>query len=317
VFAFDLATGARLGETQTTGEGARLFAGQRWFHLDRTHPDAARWLTEDAGLEELVVEELTAPSTRPRLSRFGAGVLIGLRGVNLNEGAEPEDMISLRMWADETRLISLRGPRLVTVRSVRERLEADDGPRSVGELLTDLVEGLNDRIGPVVEAAVVSVDEMEARVVDPNDTPDGGELATLRQRAIVLHRYLSPQTTALTQLHRLEQPALFGKEDRRRLEEQINDATRYVEDLEALRGRASVVQDELSNQLAERANRRVYIVTIIAAIFLPLTLVSGLLGMNVGGVPLAQHSNGFWLVTGGLIAAGLIGLAVGWAARWL
>jgi len=89
------------------------------------------------------------------------------------------------------------------------------------------------------------------------------------------------------------------------------------EDLEAARSRAAVVQDELSNRLAERINLRMYALTIIAAIFLPLTLISGMFGMNVGGVPFLEHGVGFWLVTGGMLLLGVVGVWIARLKDWL
>ncbi|NNF15293.1 MAG: zinc transporter ZntB, partial [Gammaproteobacteria bacterium] len=70
--------------------------------------------------------------------------------------------------------------------------------------------------------------------------------------------------------------------------------TRYLEDIDLARERAVVLQEEIINQLAQEQNTRMYVLSVVAAIFLPLTFVTGLLGMNVGGLPGVENPQGFW-----------------------
>ena len=70
-----------------------------------------------------------------------------------------------------------------------------------------------------------------------------------------------------------------------RLREISDSTTRYVEDLDAIRDRATVTQEELNGRMAEQMNRTMYVLSIVAGIFLPLGLLTGLLGINVGGIP--------------------------------
>ena len=291
-------------------------ASSTWIHFDRKSDGAGAWLRERSGLDELVLEELLIESTRPRVVAAAGGVLLTLRGVNLNPGADPEDMISVRIWTDGRRVVSLQGPRLVAIETLLKDIRAGEGPSSVEGLLMAMISGLTARMGPVIEGINAVIDEFEDRVIDPHRTVERLELISIRQRVITLHRYLGPQAVALKQLHAIKE-GVFGPERQDELVQQINLVVRYVEDLEAAKGRAVVIQDELANQLAERANQRVYAVTIIAAIFLPLTLVSGLLGMNVGGIPMASFGPGFAIVC---VVSAVLGVGGFWWLRrseWL
>lgn len=90
-------------------------ARPRWYHLDYSQPDAAAVLT-GLGLEAPLIEALIRPDSRPRTLDLPGGVLVILRGVNTNPGADPEDMVSLRLWIEPERLISVRQYRLLSVR---------------------------------------------------------------------------------------------------------------------------------------------------------------------------------------------------------
>ena len=74
--------------------------GLLWVHLDASSERTGQWIYRASGLTRLVAQALLARETRPRVSSIGDGALILLRGVNLNPGAEPEDMVSIRLWVE-------------------------------------------------------------------------------------------------------------------------------------------------------------------------------------------------------------------------
>ncbi|MEM6756491.1 MAG: zinc transporter ZntB [Planctomycetota bacterium] len=287
-------------------------AGPLWLHLDRSHPGTRRWLDEASGLDELVVESLLAEDTRPRFAVHEAGAVVILRGVNLNPGTEPDDMVSLRMWVDAGRLISMRMPRVRAVGDVSHLLDTRHGPTSAASTLVALAAALTDRVEPVLDNLDEVLAGHEERTEGSEQTPTR-LLTSLRRQAITLHRYLRPQRDALAQLSD-GYFAGFTDLDRRRCYEAANRVTRFVEDLDALRDRAMVVYEDTLARQSERMNRTTYLLTLIATIFLPLGFITGLLGINVGGIPLAQSGWGF-----GLVCAALVLLAVGefLLFRWL
>jgi zinc transporter len=290
--------------------------GMCWIHIDRTASGAAQWIREKSGIDPVAAEALLAEDTRPREARSGDGLLVILRGVNLNPGAEPDDMLSLRMWVDARRLVSLRHYRFLAVRDVRELLDQGHGPASPGDLLVDLAERLGERMSDVLDSLSDRLDVLEDQVITHESHAIRPKLARVRREAIALRRYLAPQRDVLARLQN-ERVEWLSDLDRVRLREAADRMTRYVEDLDAMRDRAAVTQDELNNRLSERMNRTMYVLSLVAAIFLPLGLMTGLLGINVGGIPWADDPAGFAAVTGllVLIAVGLVSL-FRWM-RWL
>lgn len=286
--------------------------GPVWVHLDRTSAESQAWLRNGADLDPHVAEGLLASTTRPRVESIGGGLFITLRGVNLNSGADPSDMISIRLWVEPHRLITLQREPLRSVAAVAERLERGEGFASVGAVLVAIINGITERMGPVVDRVDEMLDELEDRAVDPSSVVNHADLVALRQEAIMLHRHIKPQAQALIDLHAAKFDAIDAKQ-RRAIKEAISRVTRFVEDLDADKGRAAVIQDELANQLAQGINQRIYAVTIIAAIFLPLTFIAGLLGANVGGIPWATNPYGFVYLC---IILGLIGFGAFAVVRW-
>lgn len=289
------------------GEGPATAPEWLWIHLDYSQPSVQEWMYQHSGLQELTVEALLQVETRPRCVATDNGLLIFLRAVNLNPGAEPEDMVNLRMWIGERRIYTLGLRRLLSLDDLRELIGQGGGPETPGDFLVMLVNLLLDRAGMVIDELYDSVDELESSVLTAAGQPQREQLAAIRRQAITLRRFFAPQREALNRLS-TERVALLSGEHLLYLREAADRLTRFVEDLDAARERAGVVHESLVSSLTEQTNQRMYILSVIAAVFLPLSFVTGLLGINVGGIPGAESSLGFPLVVAGmlLVAAALL-----------
>ncbi len=273
-----------------------------WVHLRRDAENTAAWL-DGSGLDRVVVEALTAEETRPRCTVFGQGAVVNLRGVNLNPGAEPDDMISVRLWIEERRVVGVWIRPLLAVRDLIDGIERNQAPVSPGQLVARLALRLADRAEPVVGALNERIDTLEETVVDEMPALSRGELADIRRSSIVLRRFMFPQRDALTTLQ-IEDLPWLGDHDRGRIREAADRVMRLGEELDAIRDRAQVVHDQMSDKRAETMNRHMLVLSVAAAIFLPLGLLTGLLGINVGGIPGADAPLAFAIVCGVLVALG-------------
>jgi zinc transporter len=132
------------------------------------------------------------------------------------------------------------------------------------------------------------------------------DLASMRRQSISFRRYLAPQREAFNRLYN-EKTSWLNDMDRLQLREIADRTTRFVEDLDEVRDRAAVTHEELGSRLAEQLNKRMYVLSIVAAIFLPLGFVTGLLGINVGGIPGAENKSAFLVVCAmlGVVALGI------------
>ncbi|MCL7744108.1 zinc transporter ZntB [Guyparkeria hydrothermalis] len=277
-----------------------------WIQLNWEDRDDRAWLEDEAGVDELVADSLLAEDTRPRVVEHENGLILILRGVNLNPGQDPEDMISLRLWFDGERLISTSRYPLRTVAGIVERLDEGTGPASLAELLLELIEGLTDRIDELIESIEEEIDELEAALLEGADRELRDQIGQVRRTVIVIRRYLAPERDALVRLTSINRPIL-AELDRGRIREQADALTRLVEDLDMARERGSMIHEQLLTRLSDQLNTRMYLLSIVAAIFLPLGFLTGLFGINVGGMPWVETDLGFWWVTllVALIAGGL------------
>lgn len=265
-----------------------------WLHLDVNSPGTKKWLKAEVPyLNKHIIEALLEEETRPRMTQFDDGILLILRGVNLNKGADPEDMISIRLWVDKQRIISLQRRQLQAVFDIKKKLEKGTGPKNAGAFVTTLSSLLLKKMEPVLTELDDETDVTEEKVIDNPDNSLRKEIVEIRKTAILLRRYIAPQREVISQL-RMSDISWFKESDQRQLQENYNLLTRYVEDLDAIRERAQIVKDELANILADKLNKNMYILSVIAAIFLPLGFLTGLLGINIGGIPGAENPDAFW-----------------------
>jgi zinc transporter len=276
-----------------------------WVHLERTAPPVSRWLREKSGLDPVVVDALLAEETRPRSASFGDGLVVLLRGVNLNPGAHPEDMVALRVWIDARRLITVRTRRLLAAQDVREEIDAGKGPTTPSATLLRLISHLIGRIGPVVDGLGDEIDDIEESMTGRAPRELRARLAALRRKAIGLRRYLAPQRDVLSRLY-VEPSDLFDDRARLALRECADSMLRYVEELDAARERAAVISEELSAAAGERMNRTMYVLSLVSTVFLPLGFVTGLLGVNVAGIPGSEVPFAFQLLTAGLVVLAVV-----------
>ncbi len=274
--------------------------GVLWLHLSYAAPETVSWLKEESGLESHIVEVLLSEETRPRATVMNGGMLLTLRGVNLNPGADHEDMVSVRIWAEEKRIITTRRRSLLSITGLLDSCLSGQGPVNSSEFIYKLVLSLTTYIEETVEDIEDQTSVVEEQIMISHDRKLRAQTTELRRETIMLRRYLAPQREAITRLP-VEKVHWFSKKDRRHLYETANSLIRIVEDLDSLRERANIAQEELVNILSEQLNFRMYVLSLVTAIFLPLSFVTGLLGINVAGIPGAHFPWAFPVVVGILL----------------
>ena len=285
-----------------------------WVHLDINEASSKKWAdAELTFLDPLTLDALFAEETRPRILEFDTGTLLILRGVNLNADAEPEDMVSIRLWIDSSRIISVRKRRLKAVTDLRERIEAGVGPHNAGDFITQLTSRLFERMEPVFTELDELLDDAEERVMEAADTKYRSQITDIRKQAIVFRRYIAPQRDVIAALRVSDLPWL-SELHKRRLQESLDRVIRYIEDIDTIRERAQIVKDELTNALSDKMNKNLYLLSVIAAVFLPLGFLTGLLGINVGGVPGVDDPSAFWVFSGFLLV--VVALQILLFKRW-
>ncbi|MBY5935382.1 zinc transporter ZntB [Tateyamaria omphalii] len=277
ICAFDITPDAVLiASVETPPE-----AGYRWVHFDLSDADLTGFL--DAHVPPIPAAALVAPETRPRADRYGDGLILNLRGVNMNEDGPADQMVAVRMWVTAQLVVTVRMRKVFALDEMRVEAEAGHAPGTPMRFVSALATRLMGRVQDTVFDLSGRVDAMEDSVQD-DDQPLPTELAEERRMAIRLRRYLAPQRDALVALVGTDSP-LMSQGTRDLLREQANLAKLNVEELEGLIARMTAVQDHHTAQAALLQGHNGYVLSIVAAVFLPLGFVTGLFGVNVAGMP--------------------------------
>jgi zinc transporter len=281
-----------------------------WIHLDGRTDETIAWIQEQARLDPLVAGALVATETRPRTEFINGGALVNLRGRSSEEMRSSDPLASLRLWAEKGRVISVSRLPLVALPHVRKQIEAGS-IRDPGDLIAALASAITADLDPEVGELGDRLDDCEEMIDGDKTVELRRTVAKARSQAIGYRRFVAPQRLALERLAETEADWL-DEADRRHLREAADRAARMTEELESIRERAALIHEALTDLRAETIDSRSLIIAIVAMIFLPLTFITGLLGMNVQGIPYAESPWAFW----GVVALCLT-LALGVAAYFI
>lgn len=265
-----------------------------WLHFNYTKNEAKEWISTKSGIDGIVVDALLADETRPRTIVLGDSLLIALRGVNLDPNSKPEDMKSIRLYISDNLIISTSRRTILSVVEIIDELKKGVGVKSTSEFLIELTYKMTDRIDNVIDKIHDRSELLEDNILESKLKNQRSDILNIRREIIILKRYLSPQKEALIKLYN-EKISWLNEYQKIELRETNDQLIRHIEELDTIRDKVILIQDEHINNLSQELNSKMYIMAIISAIFLPLTFLTGLLGINVGGIPGAENENAFYI----------------------
>jgi zinc transporter len=276
-----------------------------WIHLSARNAETIPWLRDIATLPDIVVSALTAAETRPRCEPIGTGALVNLRGPAVEPGSMDDSLASVRMWTERGRVISVGRNPLLATPLVMDKVKSG-AVTDPGDLVTAFAVAVTEQLDPVIADLGDTLDDCELGIEESRHLALRHEIAKTRSEAIGYRRFVAPQRQALERLATLQCDWL-DERDRLHLAEAADRFARMAEELESVRERAALMHEQLTDLRAEVIETRGLLISVVALIFLPLTFLTGLLGMNVEGIPYAHEAWAFWGVVGVclFIAAGI------------
>ncbi len=267
--------------------------GLAWVNLNANSSFTKPWLEKEVSyLDHLIIDALIAEETRPRIVEFESGIMIIVRSVNSNEGAEPEDMVSIRIWIDACRIITVQRRQMKAVSDFAEEIASGKSIKNSGEFLYSLLYSILSEITSCVYGITEVLDVLEEKVTSSHDVKFRERITDIRSKSAVFKRYLTPQKEVIRKLQNIDQ-AWVDDWSKRHFQENYDSIIRIIEEAEEARDRSQILHDELSNALSEKLNRSMYKLSIIASIFMPLTFVTGIFGMNIAGLPGLKDPDAF------------------------
>ena len=274
-------------------------SGFIWLHLSLSNAAAERWLRESLDLSEAFFESLRENTGSTRLELEGDALIASVHDVLFNTSFDAANISTVTIWMESHLVISARLRPLRSVDRLRAAIKAGQPLRSSAELLAQLLREQAQVLVDIVRQSTALVDKVEDRLLANRVSVSRSELSAQRRSLVRLQRLLAPEPAALFRLLN-RPPEWLSEEDLRDLRQAAEEFSAAVADSAALTERLKLLQEELTATVEEQTNRTLFILTLVTVLALPINLVAGLLGMNVGGIPLSQHSHGFVLVVSAL-----------------
>ena len=257
--------------------------GVLWLHLERDNEDARRWLRTESGVDPVTCEALLVEDSRPRVEDIGDALFMVLRGINLSD---KEEMVPIHIWVDGSRVITMRdhSSNLSALREIREELTNNVGPTTSGKLFVKILRKIVKPVPPLLAQIDEDVDQLDLKITNHESVEARQQLGQIRRRATHLRRYLAPQREALATLQN-EEVTWLNSRERNHLREVADMVQRSVENLDMIRDRTTILHEDIAaittEQIAKTSNR----MTALTAVLLPPSLIAGMLGANIGGIP--------------------------------
>ncbi|HIF9230216.1 TPA: zinc transporter ZntB [Photobacterium damselae] len=265
--------------------------GLLWLHLNYNSPDAQEWI-KNSDLPDIEKDSLLASRIRPRANRSKDGLFLALRAINLNDSPKEDDMTSVRGYFTKHLIVTTSNHDIDSLQSIANHIRDGFGPKNTGSFIVSLCDHLASHKMNLIDILDDQVTDLEDRILAKADPDLRSDVAVIRRQTVYTRRYVAPQRDALAKLMTTETP-LLSLTDRQKLHE-VNDKLSHVlDDLNSIRERANVTQEELMSLQSESLNQRVYFLSLVTTIFLPLGFLTGLLGVNLGGIPGAQDGRAF------------------------
>ncbi len=290
--ALDSAEAVRLAKTCGPGSQAGTFL---WLHFNVSNAAAEPWMRRHMGLPEDFFESLHGPSPSTRVEQSADALLAVLNDVLFDFAYDASHVSTLTLSVTAGLLVSARSKPLHSIDRLREDVRSGARFRSPAHILAHLLHLQADGLVRIVRDSTLRADTAEDNVLATRIQTSRADLGRLRRVLVRLQRLLAPEPATLFRLLS-RPPAWLQEADVQELREAAEEFSTSVADCAALVERVKLIQEELAGLIDEQNNRSLFILTVVTVLALPFNVVAGLFGMNVGGIPFADHSAGFWLI---------------------
>ncbi|HVO47928.1 MAG TPA: transporter [Steroidobacteraceae bacterium] len=270
-----------------------------WLHFSLSNAASERWMRQHLSLPDSFYDSLHERVGSTRLEMVEDALVAIVHDILFNATFDSASISTVTICLKPQLLVSARLRPLRSVDRLRADVRGGHNLRSSAELLAHLLHEQAEVLSDIVRQSTLRVDAIEDSLLSGQINVSRGELSALRRALVRLQRLLAPEPASLFRL--LNRPAAWiAREDLEDLRQAAEEFSAAIGDSTALAERLKLLQEELAAMVSEHINRSLFILTLVTVLALPINVVAGLLGMNVGGIPLAQHSEGFLVVVSGL-----------------
>jgi zinc transporter len=298
VCAFALDPTRRLGADALLGVG--VTEAPRWLHLNLVDARVRRWVSAREDIPQEAKELLLESQPRPRLEPCERGFALVLGDLHHDFDDDPEGFGSVRVYVDEQQMISARLRPIMSVGLLHPKLEHGADPHNTMELFELLLHCHDEAISRVVRRLADTVDDAEDEILAGHHEVLGNNLGKIRRLLARLRRQAHANRSSIAQLVAAK-PEFWDKEQLEAIRGCRERLDGLAQDIELVSDRARLLQEEIARRLDEATNRNLFLLSTLTTALLPITLITGIFGMNLAGLPLSQNPHGFAIVMVGIL----------------
>ena len=253
--------------------------GDLWICLAESSERDRAWLETGSGLEPGDLVAFLRTRTWSRVLLPSSEEVLLLMRVPVSDATSGRSSV-LRVWVESARIITMAATALPELRRLQDDLAAGKGPRSVDGVLLSVMQAAAAWLAD----AVLDLDSDVARFRFDDDAPDprtAARIHRMHRRVLELQRYAAPLRSLLLRLRSFDLDWLTQEKPDAWLAviDYVDEASH---ELDWIASRVDAMRDALASRTSDQINRRVYVLTIVSTIVLPLSLVTGLFGSNIG-----------------------------------
>jgi len=268
-----------------------------WLHFNLSTAACEKWLKTHTQLADEFYASLHQGSRSTRIELADDTLIAVVNDVLHEFTFEASDISTLWVTVAPQLLISARRTPLQSIERLHQAVRHGEPIRSSVELLVHLLRDQADVLVKIVRDAVARVDVIEDSLLAGRLRAKREDLGSMRRVLVRLQRLLAPEPAALFRLLQ-RPPAWMADLDTQELRQSSEEFAVVLSDMSSLQERIKLLQEEIAARVNEENGRSLFVLTIVTVLALPINIIAGLLGMNVGGIPLAQHPDGFWIIAG-------------------
>lgn len=286
--------------------------GFLWLHFHLPHNRCEPWMRAHAQLPDAFYEALAEGTRSTRIDRDEDQLIAVMNDLSFDFAYEPTDIATLWVNVREHLVLTARRQSLRSVDKLRAAVKRGAPIRSSVQLLEHLLRDQADVMVEILRSVTIKVDGIEDQLLSGRLRQKRADLGAMRRLLVRLQRLLAPEPAALFRLLQ-RPPSWIEIEDVQDLHQSSEEFSVVLRDMAALNERIKLLQEEMAAQVNEQNNRSLFVLTVVTVLALPINMIAGLMGMNVGGIPLAEDKHGFWVIVS--IVASFTVIAGRWAFK--
>ncbi|RVU74259.1 transporter [Pantoea dispersa] len=280
-----------------------------WLHINLNHARAERWVQDHFSVDDDFFDEIHSASPRTRLAQQNDALLAVLNDVTFSKEERNTQNATLWIWCRPQVMVSARYRPVGMIERMHQQIDrlCFSAPDA---MLLWLLGEQEAQLEQVVRRSSQAVDAIEERLLSAAIKANRSELGHLRRMLLRVQRLLAPEPAALFRLLN-RPPNWLNREPLSELRIFTEEFSVALNDLASLMERIRLLQEEIAARLMEQSNRTLFLLTSITVLALPINIVAGFFGMNVGGIPMANNPHGFLLL---VLVVLVFTLVAGWLA---